>query len=90
MSQRRSYIAATELAHKIYAAGGMVGETGRFLRTFARFDPRTDEWTTLPPLPEAIRAGAAAALDGRVYVIGGATAAGGGRQVYAYDVATGD
>ena len=60
MSQRRSYVAAAESSQKIYAAGGMVGETGRFLRTFARFDPRRDAWTTLAPLPEAVRAGARA------------------------------
>src|SRR5205807_2689215 len=52
-------------------------------------DPRRDTWTTLPPLPEAIRAGAAAALGGRIYVVGGETPDGGGRQVYAYDVRTG-
>ena len=39
MSQRRSYIAAAELDGHIYAAGGMVGETGRFLSVFQRFDP---------------------------------------------------
>ena len=39
MSQRRSYIAAAELDGHIYAAGRMVGETGRFLSVFQRFDP---------------------------------------------------
>jgi hypothetical protein len=90
MSQRRSYVAAAELGGRIYAAGGMVGETGRFLAVFQRFDPHTDSWTTLPRLPEAVRAGVGAALDGKVYVIGGQTeAAGAGAQVYAYDVAAG-
>jgi N-acetylneuraminic acid mutarotase len=88
MSQRRSYLAAAELGGKIYAAGGMVGETGRFLSVFQRFDPVTNSWTTLPRLPEPVRAGAGAALDGKIYVIGGQTeAAGTGPQVYAYDVA---
>ena len=89
MSQRRSYVASAKLGGLIYAAGGMVGETGRFLRTFARYDPRRDRWTTLAPLPEPVRAGAGAALGGRVYVIGGATPSGGGRQVFAYDVRAG-
>jgi Kelch motif len=85
MSQRRSYIAATELRGEIYAAGGMVGETGRRLATFARYDPRTDSWTTLPRLPEAIRAAAAAALGHTIYVIGGDPEHGEGTEVYAYD-----
>jgi hypothetical protein len=58
MSQRRSYIAAAELDGHIYAAGGMVGETGRFLSVFQRFDPAQDDWVTLPPLPDPTRAAA--------------------------------
>ena len=56
MSQRRSYIAAAELGGQIYAAGGMVGETGRPLATVSRYDPRRDTWATLAPLPEPTRA----------------------------------
>ena len=73
MSQRRSYIAAAQLDGKIYAVGGMVGETGRFLAVAQRFDPRANSWSGLPRLPEPVRAGAGAALDGKVYVIGGQT-----------------
>jgi N-acetylneuraminic acid mutarotase len=90
MSQRRSYVAAALLGGKIYAAGGMVGETGRFLSVFQRFDPRANAWTTLPRLPEPVRAGVGAALEGKFYVIGGQTEADGtGPQVYAYDVSAG-
>src|SRR5215211_4732547 len=71
MSQRRSYIAAAELDEKIYAVGGMVGETGRFLSVAQRFDPRRNTWSGLPRLPEAVRAGVGAAVDGKVYSIGG-------------------
>src|SRR5436189_2726361 len=88
MSQRRSYLAAAELDGKIYAAGGMVGETGRFLSVFQRFDPKENDWTTLPQLPIPTRAGAGAALDGKVYVFGGQTEAGVTKRVLAYDVAT--
>ena len=76
LSQRRSYIAAAELGGRIYAAGGMVGETGRPLATVSRYDPGRDAWRTLTPLPEATRAAAAAALGGRIVVAGGTTAAG--------------
>jgi len=89
MSQRRSYIAAAQLGGKIYAAGGMVGESGRRLATFQRYDPRTDTWETLAPLPQPVRAATATAVGGAVYVIGGDPEHGDGREVYAYDVARG-
>ena len=73
MSQRRSYIAQAEIGGQIYAAGGMVGETGRPLDLLARYDPATDTWETLHRLPEPLRAAAAAAVDGTLYVIGGTT-----------------
>jgi hypothetical protein len=87
MSQRRSYLAAAEMDGEIFAAGGMVGETGRFLDVFQRFDPRTNTWTTLPRLPEPVRAAAGAASGGIVYVLGGQTADGTSATVYAYDPA---
>jgi N-acetylneuraminic acid mutarotase len=87
MSQRRSYIAAAKLDGRIYAAGGMVGETGRPLDLLARYDPATDSWETLRRMPEAVRAGAAATVDGILYVTGGTTAEGNSAAVYAYDPA---
>jgi N-acetylneuraminic acid mutarotase len=89
MSQRRSYVAAAELGGKIYVAGGAVGEAGRFLAIFQRFDPQTNSWTTLERLPQPIRAAAGAGLEGKIYVIGGQTEGGASREVWAYDVARG-
>jgi N-acetylneuraminic acid mutarotase len=88
MSQRRSYVAAADIDGKIYAAGGMVGETGRPLDLLARYDPATDSWETLRRMPEAVRAGAAASVGGVLYVTGGTTTEGNSRAVYAYDRAT--
>jgi hypothetical protein len=85
MSQRRSYIAAAQVGPFIYTAGGMVGENGRPLATFTRYDARADEWTTLQQLPEPTRAAAAASLDGVVYVIGGTTPRGNTAAVRAWD-----
>ncbi|HXV56321.1 MAG TPA: kelch repeat-containing protein [Gaiellaceae bacterium] len=87
MSQRRSYIAAAAIDGEIYAAGGMVGETGRPLDLLARYDPARDEWETLRRLPEPVRAAAAAAVDGVLYVTGGTTREGNSAAVYAYDPA---
>jgi Kelch motif/Galactose oxidase, central domain len=88
MSQRRSYIAAAEIGGQIYAAGGMVGETGRPLDLVARYDPASDEWDTLRRLPEPLRAAAGAAEGGLFYVIGGTTADGNTADVNAYDPET--
>src|SRR4029078_5971204 len=90
MSQRRSYIAAAELDGHIYAAGGMVGETGRFLSVFQRLDADANGSVTLRPLPDATRAAAGAALDGEIYVFGGQTAGGVTERVLAYDVDKGE
>lgn len=84
MSVRRSYIAATEQAGYVYAAGGMVGETGRPLATFARYETRADRWEVLPALPAPTRAAAAASVVGRIYVVGGTTAEGNTSALWAY------
>jgi hypothetical protein len=86
MPHRRSYTASAELGGKVYVAAGMVGNTGRPLDLFERFDPALNEWASLTPLPQRFRAGAAASLDGRIWVVGGNSQTTSGRQVYAYDV----
>jgi N-acetylneuraminic acid mutarotase len=86
MAQRRSYIAAAQVGGLIYAAGGMVGETGRPLSTFQRFDPAANSWKGLDRLPEPVSAAGAAAVGPTIYVTGGQGAGRvSGRQVWAYD-----
>ena len=85
MSSRRSYIAAAQVGGSVYVAGGMVGETGRPLATFQRYDTGRDRWETLSRLPVPTRAAAAAAVDGVVYVIGGTTPDGNTTAVWAWD-----
>ena len=89
MSQRRSYLAAAEVGGNVYVAGGMVGETGRPLATFARYEPDADRWVVLPQLPVPTRAAAAAAVDGVVYVVGGTPDEGNTAATWAYDTKTG-
>jgi len=86
MSQRRSYVATAKFDGSIYAAGGMVGGTGRPLTAFARYQPEVDAWEVLPPLTVPTRAAAAAAMDGTIYVTGGTTPSGNSRAVWAYDL----
>ena len=88
MPHRRSYTASAQLGGKIYVAAGMVGNTGRPLDLFERFDPSRNRWSSLTPLPQAFSAGAAASLDRRIWVVGGNSSTANGRQVYAYDVRT--
>ena len=85
LSQRRSYIASAQVGDRIFAAGGMVGETGRPLAAFTRYDAQRDEWTVLPQLPVPTRAAAAAGVGGTLYVIGGTTPAGNTDAVWAWD-----
>ena len=85
MPHRRSYTASAEIGGKVYVATGMVGNSGRPLDLFERFDPRTDEWSSLKPLPVAFSAAAGAELRSTLYVIGGNSPEVDGRQVYAYD-----
>lgn len=84
---RRSYTASAEIGGKIYVAGGMVGETGRPLDLLERYDPATDEWTSLSTAPEEFRAGAGAAFQGRLWALGGKSEDADGHQVYSYDIA---
>jgi Kelch motif protein len=85
MANRRSYVAAAELGGKIYVAGGMFGADGTRLDRVQRFDPEREAWTTLPRLPQPVRAAAGARREGEFLVIGGTTEERGGRQVYAFD-----
>ena len=88
MPHRRSYAASAKIGTDIYVAAGMVGNTGRPLNLFERYDPRRNAWTSLPRLPKAFSAAAGSALAGKMYVVGGNSPETDGRQVFAYDVKT--
>jgi N-acetylneuraminic acid mutarotase len=86
MPHRRSYAASAEIDGKIYVAAGMVGETGKPLDFFERFDPERNAWVSLKPVPEAFSAGAGASFQGRFWITGGNSHEVKGRQVYSYDL----
>nr|XP_020028142.1 kelch-like protein 33 isoform X2 [Castor canadensis] len=57
------------LGGRLYVAGGL-GETGDLL-SFEAYEPRTDSWTHLAPLPSPHVGAAGAVLQGELLVLGG-------------------
>jgi kelch-like protein 17 (actinfilin)/kelch-like protein 20 len=76
MSTRRyDFAAAVDTAGRIYAIAGCAVDgcpTGSFEQSVERYDPATDAWQAVAPLPhQRWDFAAATGGDGRIYVIGG-------------------
>jgi hypothetical protein len=69
---------------KFYVAGGSNNYGAQLEASLDRYDPATDTWTTLAPLPAAGQA-IGAVLQGKLFVVVETTT---GRRAYAYDPAT--
>jgi hypothetical protein len=69
---------------KFYVAGGSNNFGSQLEASLDRYDPATDTWTTLAPLPTA-GAARGAVLQGKLFVVVQTTTA---RRAYAYDPAT--
>lgn len=74
----RNSAAAAVIDGLIYVVGGrqnLVQEDGTQLQhnmgTLEVYDPSTDSWKTLTPMPEGLGGTAAATVDGKLYVFGG-------------------
>lgn len=80
-------VAATE--RFLYAVGGFAAPGFRPVADVFRYDPETDTWTSLPPLPQAVGAAAAAVVAGKLHVLGGSGASGSVAAHRVYDLATG-
>jgi len=70
------HIATVEYNGKIYFFGGFKApETGQYgwepIDNSWQYDPETDTWKPLAPMPSKRGAGGAAVVDGKVYVVGG-------------------
>ncbi|APO71355.1 Kelch repeat-containing protein (plasmid) [Rhizobium gallicum] len=76
MPEPAHHTATVALDGKVYVFGGFVGTGGaRQWQPIAdafSYDPKTDTWTKLAPMPTARGSAEAVALDGKIYVIGGA------------------
>jgi N-acetylneuraminic acid mutarotase len=89
MGVPRQEIGVTAIGRTLYALGGF-DAAGAARAVVEGYDTVADQWTTLAPLPAPVHHPMAAAVDGRVYSIGGLT---GGSfaavtAVHAYDPAT--
>ena len=70
----------------LYAFGGQLAG-GAFTSQLRAFDPVANTWTTLAPMPEA-KTGYGAAMNGKIYAIGGYNGLINSARVDAYDIAT--
>ncbi len=73
----RSETAAATLDGKIYVAGGLAGQTSFFSgisTSFESYDPASDSWKELAPIPKALHHISLASAHGRIYMTGGYTA----------------
>ncbi len=70
---------------RIYSFGGMTGARGTVLDDAEVYDPRSDEWLPLPPLPVARRSVRAEVVGPVIYVVGGVASSGATAAVEAFD-----
>ncbi|HDN78946.1 MAG TPA: hypothetical protein ENG33_00605, partial [Chloroflexi bacterium] len=86
----RRALAAVELNGKIYVIGGRDDQRHEFERydVMERYDPATDTWITLAPMPTKRAWLVAAAVNGKIYAIGGSSAASKLATVEEYDPTT--
>ena len=79
MSQARAGLGVVAVDGKIYAIGGStangfhlaLSSSGGYVGTNEQYDPKTDTWTILEPMPTPRAGFAIAAYDGKIYCIGG-------------------
>lgn len=72
----RTEVTGTSWGERIIAVGGL-DDTGAAMSNVDVYDPQTDTWSQGPDLPVALHHTAVAALDERVYVVGGYSIRGG-------------
>jgi N-acetylneuraminic acid mutarotase len=62
---------AAVVGERLYVFGGTAGYTGPYLTDAESYDPATNAWTIICPLPAAIRSFTANELNGKIYIVGG-------------------
>jgi N-acetylneuraminic acid mutarotase len=79
MPSVRGGVASATLDGKIYVLGGITHESGGWSTSPSnpqdnkneRYDPSTNSWDTMKPLPTATGASSAESINGKIYLIGG-------------------
>lgn len=75
MSVKRSDHTTTGVGSELYAAGGCSGDQADYCpsltNVFEKYNPVTNQWSTLAPLPRQRYRHAATAIDTKLYLIGG-------------------
>ncbi len=69
LQQARQELAVAAANGKLYAIGGIAGTA--VLASVEEYDPATNRWRFVAPLPEPLHHSAAAVIDDIIYVIGG-------------------
>ena len=85
MALASHHVAITEMGGKIYAFGGFVLPAAgpaawQPIDNAFEYDPAADNWKALAPMPTKRGAAGAAAVGGKLYVIGGAAALPGAKE----------
>ncbi|MHC4146345.1 MAG: Kelch repeat-containing protein [Planctomycetota bacterium] len=91
MPTRRTVLATAAWDGKIYAFGGLTGTLGSSTSTrniTEVYDPRADTWTQAAPMPRGEWSPSADAIDGKIYVVGGALATNAERILQVYNPQT--
>ena len=91
LPEPRHHHGAAAVNGKLYVIGGysnLGAQPWRATETLFEYDPATRVWRRRSPLPEARGAMAVAALDGRIYVFGGAIGPRDSPSTFIYDPAT--
>jgi N-acetylneuraminic acid mutarotase len=84
MNEPRQEVGVAELGGRIYVAGGFRGDR-RSTTTVEAYDPATNLWSFVAPLPVALDHCAAVATAGRLYVVGGTAPTGPSAGTFEYD-----
>ncbi|MEN9938606.1 MAG: hypothetical protein RLZZ387_5185 [Chloroflexota bacterium] len=80
------YVQAVSIGRQIFVPGGEASD-GRVLDVLEAYDPRSQEWEALPPLPAPRSRYALASLEGRLYLFGGWDGSRYCDEVFVYDPA---
>jgi N-acetylneuraminic acid mutarotase len=92
MPTARYQVGAAELNGLLYVIGGNpgCGAPDQMLSAVEAYDPISNLWSSMAPLPVGITEAGVASANGKIYVIGGSGSGDLGNSVYCYDPATND